>query len=67
MREHEVTCEACGTSVLIDFTEDNVTSTRELSSTPAPGRVTIRVGDEVVHQCEDGSFQPPERVDEPEQ
>ena len=67
MREREVTCEACGARMRIDFTKDNVTSMRELGSTPAPGRVTIRVGDEVVHQCKDGAFRPPDNVAEPEQ
>ena len=62
MRAREVVCEASGARVLIDFARDNVTSTRELASTPAPGRVTIRVGDEIVHQCEDGRFAPPDNV-----
>ena len=62
MREGEVTCEACGEQVHIDFTKDDVTSMRELASTPAPGRVTIRVGDVVVHRCADGTFEPPENV-----
>lgn len=66
MREREVTCEACGARLRIDFTDDNVTSMRELASTPAPGRVTIRVGDNVVHQCEDGTFRPPDNVTESE-
>ena len=66
MRELEVTCEACGERVCIDFTNDNVTSMRELASTPAPGRVTIRVGDVIVHQCEDGTFRPPANVTEAE-
>jgi hypothetical protein len=66
MRIREVVCDACGARVRIDFANDNVTSTRELASTPAPGRVTIRVGNEVVHQCEDGMFAPPDNVADPE-
>jgi hypothetical protein len=65
VRVREVECEACGARVRIDFARDNVTSTRELASTPSPGRVTIRVGDEIVHQCEDGTFLPPENVQIP--
>jgi hypothetical protein len=64
MRERAVTCEACGERVLVDFAKQDVTSMRELASTPAPGRVTIRVGDVVVHQCADGTFGPPDNVTE---
>ena len=63
-RVREVTCEACGTRLQIDFTKGNVSSMRELASTPAPGRVTIRVGDVVVHQCADGTFGEPQNVTE---
>jgi hypothetical protein len=61
-RVREVTCDACGERVRIDFTKREVTSMRELASTPAPGRVTIRVGDVIVHQCADGTFGLPENV-----
>ena len=60
MQEREVICQACGARVRIDFANDDVMSMREPESSPAPGRVTIRVGDTVVHQCEDGSFGRPE-------
>lgn len=60
MRERQEICEACGTSVRVDFTNDDVTIMREPATTPSPGRVTIRVGDKVVHQCKDGAFDGPD-------
>ena len=59
MVEHELTCDACGTAVRLDAGNGDVTMTREPASTPAPGRGTIRVGDDIVHQCADDAFLPP--------
>jgi hypothetical protein len=62
MIERELLCEACGTTVRLGIVNNDVTMTREPASTPAPGRGTIRVGDDIVHQCADLTFRPPDDV-----
>ncbi|MDQ1519708.1 MAG: hypothetical protein QOI55_781 [Actinomycetota bacterium] len=59
MIERELMCDACGTAVRLDIVNDDVTMMREPASTPAPGRGTIRVGNDIVHQCADAAFLPP--------
>jgi hypothetical protein len=59
MTRRELVCNACGTTVLVEIKNDDVTMMREPASSPAPGRATIRVGDEIVHQCADNSFASP--------
>jgi hypothetical protein len=59
MTQRELVCEACGTTVYVDIANDDVTMMREPASSPAPGRETIRVGNDIVHQCADHAFAAP--------
>jgi hypothetical protein len=62
MTKRELVCDACGVTVLVDITNDDVTMMREPASSPAPGRATIRVGNAIVHQCADKAFAAPGAV-----
>jgi len=59
MTRRELVCEACGITLHVDISNDDVTMMREPASSPAPGRETIRVGNDIVHQCADRTFAAP--------
>ena len=70
---NHVQCDGCGERVAVPtaheadpmMARENPMMAREDSHSPAPGRVTIHFQGEVIHQCADGAYLPPDQVAPP--